>query len=157
SSSVFSQVQSVSLQAGGLTCSMCSRAIYKSLKKMPEVLAVKEDIAHSTYLIQYKDTENISLDNLKKAVEDAGFSVVRLELKTRFENLEIGKESFVKINDQLFYFIGVPPQSVSGEKKLLVLDKDFLLEKDRKKYESVFPDEKKQAGEKIYHVTLLAS
>jgi|SRR4029079_2372189 copper chaperone CopZ len=151
------QVQSVSLQAGGLTCSMCSRAIYKSLKKIPEVSAVKEDIAHSTYHIQFKNPDQISISALRKAVEDAGFSVVRLELKTKFDHQEVRNDSTLRINDQTFWFVGIHPQSLDGEKSLLLIDKEFLLEKDRKKYPAVAAEDKASGGDKVYHVTLLAS
>ena len=93
---------------------MCSRAIYKSLKKIPEVSAVKEDIAHSTYHIQFKNPDQISISALRKAVEDAGFSVVRLELKTKFDHQEVRNDSTLRINDQTFWFVGIHPQSLDG-------------------------------------------
>ena len=76
--SSIAQIQSVSLQASGLTCSMCSRAIYKSLQKVPNVADVQEDIEHSSYHIRFSDPSRASLENLKKAVQDAGFSVARM-------------------------------------------------------------------------------
>src|ERR1700754_2194819 len=89
----FSQIQSVSLQASGLTCSMCSRAIYKSLKKLPSVANVKEDIAHSSYHIQFKNAQQASLADLKKAVLDAGFSIAWMEVKANFNNVEVANDS----------------------------------------------------------------
>jgi copper chaperone CopZ len=77
------QIESVKIQASGLTCSMCSRAIYKSLLKVPSVAKVEEDIQHSTYTIQFKDHAKIVLDDLRKAVKDAGFSVAKLEVRTK--------------------------------------------------------------------------
>jgi copper chaperone CopZ len=154
-STVVAQIQSVSLQASGLTCSMCSRAIYKSLKKIPSVANVQEDIQHSSYHIQFSSPETVSLENLKKAVQNAGFSVASMEVKVNFQNVAIASDSSIKLNDFIFYFIGVNKQKLNGEKKLLILDKDYILEKERKKYAGSFESNPVIVGEaKIFHVTL---
>jgi copper chaperone CopZ len=154
----FSQIQSVSLQASGLTCSMCSRAIYKSLRKLPSVANVKEDIAHSSYHIEFKDAQKASLADLKKAVLDAGFSVAWMEVKANFNNVEVANDSELKLNDFTFLFVDIQKQNLNGERKLLIIDKDYLLEKDRKKYAGTL-DSKSAAtdGDRIFHVTLRQS
>ena len=153
-----SQIQSVTLQASGLTCSMCSRAIYKSLQKVPSVAKVKEDLAHSSYFVQFKDPANVSLENLKKAVIDAGFSVAWMEVKINFKDVEVANDSSYKLNDLTFFFVDTDRQNLSGDRKLLILDKDYLLEKDRKKYagsaDAKLPS---SDGEKVFHVTLRQS
>jgi copper chaperone CopZ len=153
-----SQIQSVTLQASGLTCSMCSRAIYKSLQKVPSVAKVKEDLAHSSYSVQFKDPAIVSLENLKKAVIDAGFSVAWMEVKVNFTDVEVASDSSYKLNDFTFLFVDIERQNLSGERKLLILDKDYLPEKDRKKYAGSL-DVKSPAsdGEKVFHVTLRQS
>jgi copper chaperone CopZ len=152
------QIQSVSLQASGLTCSMCSRAIYKSLKKLPSVAKVQEDIAHSSYHIQFKGDQKVSLADLKKAVLDAGFSVAWMEVKANFNNVEVANDSSLQLDDFTFFFVDVQKQKLNGEKKLLILDKDYILEKDRKKYAGI-PESKTATtdGDKIFHVTLRQS
>ena len=150
-----SQIQSVSLQASGLTCSVCSRAIYKSLKKLPSVAKVHEDIAHSSYHIQFKDPQKVSLADLKKAVLDAGFSVAWMEVKANFNNVEVANDSALQLDDFTFLFVDIQKQTLNGERKLLILDKDYLLEKDRKKYAGNFESKTAAAdGERIFHVTL---
>jgi copper chaperone CopZ len=151
----FSQIQSVSLQASGLTCSMCSRAIYKSLKKLPSVADVKEDIAHSSYHIHFKDAQKASLADLKKAVIDAGFSVAWMEVKANFDNVEVASDSTLKLDDFTFLFVDIQKQKLNGERKLLILDKDYILEKERKKYAGTFESKTAAAdGDRIFHVTL---
>jgi copper chaperone CopZ len=150
-----SQIQSVSLQASGLTCSMCSRAIYKSLQKVPAVSKVQEDIAHSSYHIQFSDPDKVSLENLKKAVLDAGFSVAWMEVKFNFKNVEVATDSSFKLNYFTFYFVDIDKQKLNGERKLLILDKDYLLERDRKKYAGSYESKPAaEGGERIFHVTL---
>lgn len=149
------QIQSVTLQASGLTCSMCSRAIYKSLQKVSSVSKVQEDIEHSSYHIQFSDPEKVSLENLKKAVQDAGFSVARMEVMANFKNTDIASDSSLRMNDFTFYFVDVDRQQLNGDRNLLILDKDFLLDKDRKKYAGDFNSlPQANRGERVFHVTL---
>lgn len=154
-SAVIAQIQSVSLQARGLTCSMCSRAIYKSLLKVSAVSNVQEDIEHSSYHVQFNNPALVSPEKLKKAVLDAGFSVAWMEINFNFHDAEVASDSSIKINETIFYFVNVKKQILNGERKLLILDKDYLFEDDRKKYAGSF-DPKLPAGSgvKIFHVTL---
>jgi copper chaperone CopZ len=157
-SSVIAQIQSVSLQARGLTCSMCSRAIYKSLQKVPNVANVQEDIEHSSYHVQFNNPSLISPEKLKKAVLDAGFSVAWMEVNINFHNTEVASDSSLKLNELIFYFVDVNKQILNGEKKLLIVDKDYLQEGDRKKFiRSNGSGLSGDNGEKIYHVTLSKS
>jgi copper chaperone CopZ len=71
-------IESVSLKAGGLTCSMCSKAIYKSLMKVPSVSKVDPDIENSSYTIFFKKKQPVKLEDLREAVTGAGFSVESL-------------------------------------------------------------------------------
>jgi copper chaperone CopZ len=149
------QIQSVTLQASGLTCSMCSRAIYKALEKVSDVASVQEDIEHTSYHIQFSDPGKISLENLKKAVTDAGFSVAWMEVKARFNQTEVASDSTLKLNEFVFYFVNISKQKLNGERRLLIVDKDYLLEKDRKKYAGSYNTKAVgEGGEKIFHVTL---
>ena len=152
----FGQIRSVTIQASGLTCSMCSRAIYKSLQKVPNVSQVQEDIEHSSYQVVFSDPAKISLEKLKKAIQGAGFSVAWMKVHASFNQVEVASDYSLKINDFVFLFVKTNRQLLNGEKSLLVLDKDYLLEKDRKKY--IGAGEVKPADsqdEKTFHVTLI--
>lgn len=153
------QIRSVSLQASGLTCSMCSRAIYKSLKKIPSVSEVEEEIAHSSYTIRFRNTGGQTLSSLKKAVTDAGFSVARMEVGIDFDQIAVANDSTVTFSDMSFRFTGIAPQTLNGKQALLILDKDYLLDKDRKKYSlpQAEKDPKEEGAGRSYRVTLTQS
>ena len=149
------QIQSVSLQASGLTCSMCSRAIYKALQKVPSVADVQEDIEHTSYHIQFKDPAAVSLENLKAAVKNAGFSVASMEVKVKFDQETVSKDSKIKFNATQFQFVDVAHQSLNGINTLLVVDKDYILEKERKKYPGSYESLPAADGSgRIFHVTI---
>lgn len=67
------QVTSATLVASGLTCSMCSKSIFKALEKVSFVEKVDVDIEKSSYSISFRKGADVVPDELKKAVEDAGF------------------------------------------------------------------------------------
>ncbi|NBV30006.1 MAG: copper chaperone [Chitinophagaceae bacterium] len=77
----FAQFQSARLQATGLTCALCSKAIHESLQKLPFVAKVEADIQSSAFAILFRNGETQDPDALKAAVEEAGFFVGELLLE----------------------------------------------------------------------------
>jgi mercuric ion binding protein len=71
-------IKKVSLVASGLTCSMCSKAIFKALTKLDFVDVVKVDIEQSKFVLTFKSGKTVVIDQIKSAVADAGFSVESL-------------------------------------------------------------------------------
>jgi copper chaperone CopZ len=157
------EIKSVSVKASGLTCSMCSKAIFKALEKVPFVKTVDADIENSGYELTFKPGEAVNLDALKDAVTDAGFSVASMQVKADFSSTPVQNDAHVKGANYTFHFIQVKDTTLQGEQQLLVLDKDFLPEKERKKYAAQTAmacfetgKMKNQAGgrDRIYHVTM---
>lgn len=157
------EIKSVSVKASGLTCSMCSKAIFKALQKVSFVSTVEADIENSGYLLTFKPGVTVNLDELKDAVVDAGFSVAAMEVKADFSATEVHNDAHIKLNNNTFHFILVKDATLQGEQNLLVLDKDFMPEKDRKKYaaqtamtcfESGKMKNKSGGQDRIYHVTM---
>ncbi|RFM27486.1 heavy-metal-associated domain-containing protein [Deminuibacter soli] len=160
------QIQSVTLKASGLTCSMCSRAIYKALTKIDAVSEVKADIETSSYDIHFKPGAAVVLDDLKNAVKDAGFSVAAMDVKALFNNTAVQNDAHITLNNTLFHFISVAPKTLNGEVVLHLLDKDYLPEKERRKYAAQTKQACYETGtmqsaantpERVYHVTLQQS
>ncbi len=71
-------IKKVTLVASGLTCSMCSKAIFKALTSLDFVADVKVDIEQSKYNLTFKSDKKVNLDQIKAAVTDAGFGVQSL-------------------------------------------------------------------------------
>ena len=91
------QVNKVQLQASGLTCSMCSNAINKSLKTIDYIDKVMANIKTSTFEISFKPGAKINFDQLKKKVEDAGFSVANMKAMVNFENVKVEKDEQILV------------------------------------------------------------
>ena len=99
------QITKVSLQASGLTCSMCSNAINKSLKSIDFVDRVEANIKNSTFDISFKPGAGADLDKLKKKVEDAGFLVAKMDVTINFDNVVIENDSHVIVRKQFLQLV----------------------------------------------------
>ena len=162
------QFTTANLQATGLTCAMCSNAINKALQKVPFVESVKPDIKNSSFGIVFKKDAEVDIDALKDAVEDAGFSVGSLKLTGNFNEVKIAADQHVKIGNENFHFLNVKSQVLNGEQTIAVVDKNFVTEKQFKKYSSATKMSCMQTGKaasccvkdgipvaaRVYHVTI---
>ncbi len=133
STGAFAQFRTATLQAAGLTCSLCSRAVYKALTAVPFVKEVKADIQNSSYVISFKEGQQPDFDMLAKAVEQAGFSVAHLRVNMHFNGLPVENDTHVKIDGKTFHFLHISSQSLEGDMTITLLDKDFVSPKEYKK------------------------
>ena len=162
------QFTNASLQASGLTCSMCNNAIYKALKALPFVGSVESDIKHSSFGIIFKENAPVDIDAMKNAVENAGFSVASFTLTGSFDHVSIGNDKHVVIDGRHFHFLKVNDQVLNGPQTITVVDKDFLTARDFKKFSAATKMTCIQTGKagpscekeglsgntRIYHVTI---
>ncbi|MES2882093.1 MAG: heavy-metal-associated domain-containing protein [Bacteroidota bacterium] len=140
------QINKVSLQASGLTCSMCSKAVKTALEKVSFVEKVMVDIKNQQYNLSFKSGQSIELDALSKAVEDAGFAVAKFVVSAKVENVSLQKDEHVKIGDAYFHFLNGENKAVNGETSFTVVDKNFLSPKQFKKYSGLTKMECQQTG-----------
>ena len=165
--SSFAQIKSATLSASGLTCSMCSKAIYKALSKIPAVRSVDADIEGSKYHIIFKEGAAIVLDDLKKAVENAGFSVAALQVTAHFPPTAIANDTHIEYGGSTYHFLNVSAETISGDKTFTVVDKRFLPDADYRRYAKYTAmkcietgrmaaccTKGGAAGTRVYHVTL---
>ncbi|RYF85420.1 MAG: copper chaperone [Chitinophagaceae bacterium] len=128
------QISKVSLQASGLTCSMCSKAVKTALEGVVFVEKVQVDIKNQQYNLTFKQGQNPDFDALNKAVQDAGFSVAAMKVTAQVAPTKLQKDEHIKIGEQNFHFLNAGGQSVNGEIVFSVVDKGFVTAKEFKKY-----------------------
>lgn len=162
------QFKSARLQAAGLTCAMCTKAINNALDQIAFIESLDVDIKNSEFIIDFKEGANVDPDALKQAVEDAGFSVAKLRLTGNFNNVKLEKDTHVNIEGKTFHFLNANDQTLNGEQTITVVDRYFVPAKDFKKHaaatkmhcvqtgkaESCCPKEKVELNSRIYHVTI---
>lgn len=133
-STSFAQIKSATLSAAGLTCAMCSKAINTALEEIEYVSSVKADIKNSAFIVQFKEGAGVNLDDLKNAVEDAGFSVAVLKIDADFGSSQIKNDTHLDLDGKTYHFVSVEPQLLEGKQTFTVVDKNFITAKRFKKY-----------------------
>lgn len=162
------QFTGASLQASGLTCSMCNKAIYKALKALPFVASVESNIKDARFDIVFRENTAIEIDAMKDAVEDAGFFVAAFTLTGNFDAIAIANDRHVIIGDRSFHFLNVGDRVLTGQQTLTLVDKGFLTAKNFKKFSAATKHPCIQTGKagaccekegvsgsaRVYHVTI---
>jgi copper chaperone CopZ len=122
SSKATAQISKAEIRATGLTCSMCSNAINKQIKSLPEVVDVETDLNTNTFTVKLKEGNTLSPKIFKDKVEKAGFFIGTLILTTKSETIK--QSAYVLINNV---------SNSNTEVKIQVLDKGYVTEKEFKK------------------------
>lgn len=162
------QIKQASLQASGLTCAMCSKAIYKSLEKLTFAEKIQSNIKESSFTITFKPNEAVDFDAIKKAVEDAGFAMANLKVTANFNDVAIANDTHVIVGGESLHFLNVKPQVLKGDNVFQVIDKKFVSDKVHSKYAAatkmpcytsgVMENKTNSQGQtsatRIYHVTI---
>jgi copper chaperone CopZ len=163
----FAQFQSASLTASGLTCSMCSKSIFKALEKLPAVHSIDVDLDKSVFTIQFKENSSIKPDEIKSAVVDAGFAVAALQMNAIFPDTRLSKDAHISFDGAIYHFLNGDQKALSGKVSFQVVDKNFVPINEFRKYKKMtsmacIETGKAQSccakdlavGARIYHVIL---
>lgn len=67
--------QAQSLQVEGMSCMHCVSAVKNSVGSLPGVSKVEVDLTGKKVTIDF-ESEQVSLDQIKAAIEDAGYEIV---------------------------------------------------------------------------------
>jgi copper chaperone CopZ len=163
---VQAQIQSAQLSASGLTCSMCSKSIYKSLMQLSSVDSVAVDIDQSLFTIFFKSGVPVFPDDIKKAVTDAGFAIASLQMTANFPATDVAKDTHMQFAGATYHILNAQGQHIEGIRTFSVLDKNFVTTavfRRNKKYTQMTCYETGHAaacchqsvknGDRIYHIT----
>ncbi|MES2417675.1 MAG: cation transporter [Bacteroidota bacterium] len=120
------QITTVEMQVTGLTCSMCSQATEKSLLTLPSISNITPDLNRNIFVITFKKDKAVNFDQLNKKVQDAGFSVGKLEATINFNQTKIDNNGQAIIGTTVFRFVNAKDKTLNGPVKVNVIDKEFL-------------------------------
>jgi copper chaperone CopZ len=124
SQNINAQIAKAEIVATGLTCSMCSNAINKQLKKIPEVEKVTIDLNTNTFSISLKKGNQVSPKTLKECIQKAGFFVGSMEITFEVETKSLSKN-----------YIFLDSEKTNHYK---ILDKGYVVMKDFKKLQKLY-------------------
>jgi copper chaperone CopZ len=151
------QIIKAELTATGLTCSMCSKATYKQLISIPEVEKVEPDLNNTAFIIFFKNGSQVNISNLKKKVEEAGFSIGELLVVFNFKNQQAENNSTFTLDNMTYTFMDTKAGVLSGEVKVKILDKGYVVEKEYKKFSKMIKQYPSYASisNNSYHIKTL--
>jgi len=127
------QVNKIVIQASGLTCSMCSNAINKSLQTVSFIKDIHANIKESTFDININPGAEVDFNLLKKKVEDAGFFVAKMDAYLIMNQVSIQADAHVVYQNMLLHFLNVPAKQLDGLTRLQIMNKGFVDAKTFKK------------------------
>ena len=134
STSIQAQINKSEIIGTGLTCSMCSNAIYKQLKSLSSVEDVDADLNTNTFTVTAKNNQTLDPVQLKEAVEKAGFFVGSMMVYVDGSKV---KNQELTLNGNNLVFL----DKISGsgkDHKMQVVDAGFVTSKQFKKNEKAF-------------------
>ena len=154
---VNAQITKAELTATGLTCSMCSKATYKQLLSIVGVEKVEPDLNNTAFLLNFKSGSAVSIDDVKKKVEDAGFSVGELVVVFNFKNQQAANNVTFTLDNNTYTFMDTKAGTLNGEVKVKILDKGFIVDKEYKqiaKTAKLYPTYASN-NKNLYHIKVL--
>lgn len=121
--SIQAQIIKAEIRATGLTCSMCSNAINKQLKTLPQVANVETDLNTNTFTVTLSKDNNLTPNVFKEKVEKAGFFI---------GSLIITVPSTIVTNSNAYVFVE-KENTTADQVQIKILDKGYVTEKEYKK------------------------
>lgn len=82
------QIKRIEIKATGLTCSLCSNAIYKQLNTISEIDSICIDLNSTTFQITLKDNTNLNPEIFREKIEKAGFFIGYMEIISTLKLLD---------------------------------------------------------------------
>ena len=153
----YAQISKAEIIATGLTCSMCSNAINKQLKALPEVEKVATDLNTNTFTVEFKKNNKITPQKLKQSVEKAGFFVGSMIITLSLDNPKLDQRSSVSQDENTYVFLDTEAKMVTNLVKAKILDKGFVTNKEYKKLLKLLAKHPtyETGNEKTYHLKLI--
>lgn len=149
------QIKEVQIGVDGLTCSQCTRSVEMSIRKLDFVKDVKMNLQHTEGTIIFKPNRRVNVDQIAKAITNAGFSVRYLQASIPFNNTTIA-DGHCFANDGTHYeFIQTKPQTLNGMVMVKFIGSKFVPKKDLKKWQPYMKNSCGAGeGDKVYYITI---
>ncbi|MGV8994598.1 MAG: heavy-metal-associated domain-containing protein [Flavobacterium sp.] len=134
STTIQAQINKSEIIATGLTCSMCSNAIYKQLQSLSSVAEIDTDLNTNTFTVTAKNNQTLDPVQLKEAVEKAGFFVGSMMVYV--DGSKLSKQELTLNGNNLVFLDKVPVDHKNH--KMQIVDAGFVTNKQFKKNEKSF-------------------
>lgn len=134
----------------GLTCSMCSRSVEMSVRRLDFVDRVEMSLETTEGRVYFKPGSLIDVNQLARAVVNAGFSVRFVRLEISFDDITLNKDGSFVFQGQSYQWLDFrnPPASQAA---LKLVDENFLPRKESALWKKKIGSSK-SGDQRILHV-----
>ena len=140
----------VDFGVNGLTCSMCSRSVEMSLKRLDFIDNVVMDLETTEGRIFFKPNLPIDLHSIARAVVNSGFSVRFVRMQVSFDDMTLSPDGSFTLHGQKFMWVDFQ-NKVNGPVALKLLDENFLPKKESAEWKKKLLASK-SSDQKVLHV-----
>jgi len=142
----------VDIGVNGLTCSMCTRSVEMSIRRLDFVDTVVMSLEKAEGRIYFESNLPVNFEQIAKAVVNAGFSVRFIKVQFNFNDIEIGPDGLFSYQGQLFKWIDFKIKPDETQVALKLIDEGFLPKKESTQFKKKINSSKAPATQKILHV-----
>ncbi len=139
----FAGLKWIDVGINGLTCSLCTRSVDRSISRLEFVDSVNMSLENTEGRIYVKDVEVIDLKRITKAITDAGFSVRFVRLQFDLRDTRIDKNGVFNFKGQQYQWLQFKGNELPNNVTLILIDEGFLPRKESiqwKKKWGISPD-----------------
>jgi copper chaperone CopZ len=149
------QINEVQIGVDGLTCSQCTRSVEMQIRKLDFVKDVKMNLEHTEGVITFKPNHRVDVDQIAKAVVNAGFSVRYLQAAILFSNVNVSDGHCFADAGYNYEFIQTKPQTLNGTVMVKFIGDKFVPKKDLKKWQPYLKNScGAGADNKVHYITI---
>ena len=142
----------VDIGVNGLTCSLCSRSVEMSLRKLDFIEKVDMSLEKTEGRIFIKAGKVVDMKRMASAVKDAGFSVRFFRLEFAFDDVTVDHNGSFVYQGQVYHWLQFENKPVRGEVALKLIDDGFLPRKESSELKKKLGFDNESTGQKIFHV-----
>lgn len=129
-----SAIRSVKVGINGLTCSMCSRTVEKSMLQLPFVDKVEMSLEATEAKILLKPEASVSMKEIARSVKDAGFSVRFVSVEFDFSDIRVGEDGSFFCQGQSYSWVGKRMLPAGKSVSLRIIDPGFVPPNEKSKW-----------------------
>jgi copper chaperone CopZ len=148
----FAGIKWADIGVNGLTCSLCSRSVEMSLRRLDFVDSVGMSLETTEGRVYFKSNLPINLDQVAKAVVRAGFSVRFLKVEFTFDDIAVNHDGSFVYQGQTFEWLDFKNKPDKKPVALKLVDENFLPKKESNQWKKKFATTA-SGSQKVLHVS----
>jgi copper chaperone CopZ len=146
------EIKWVEIGVDGLTCSLCSRSVEMSLRRLEFVDSVSMSLEKTEGRIYMTPDMPVNLEQIAKAVVNAGFSVRFLRIEFSFKDIPVSRDGSFSYQGQTYQWLDFNGGLLKNEVALKLVDEKFLSRKESSQWKKKLAASPSENPKKVLHV-----